>query len=310
MENGGVLLEAEKEFQKRYRLSSWWIGHRDALKKILLVLFACADAAIVAFVGWTFVDAYLVSYADEQRATLELAAYGQSDLRAYSSATAAKDLSPGSAAALSSTEGKYDLYSVLTNPNDDWWAEFEYAFSSSAGETSFARGFVLPGEEKPIVSYAFASATMPKSIKVVLSDVVWHRVDHHETGDYDRWIADRVNFVVENAVFERVDVDGKTVGRASFKVTNDSAYAYYEPSFTVTLLHGSSVVGVIGTSLSDIGAGETRDVVVNWTGPIPSNVGKVAVKVSVNPFDASAYKPLEGETAGDARSTVPTRGSR
>lgn len=309
MANGEVLLEVEKEYKKQYRLSSWWIEHRDGLKKLGLILFACVDGIFLLVAGWAFIDAYAVSYTDEQRAVLELAAYGQSDLRAYSVATAAEVLDIGSATAVVSTAGKYDLYATVTNPNDDWWAEFTYAFSSSVGETDSGTGFILPGEEKPFVAYAVESAAAPRSASLTISDVVWHRVDHHVTGDLDQWMTDRLNFTVENAIFERVDLDGETIGRVTFTVTNDSAYSYYEPAFTVTLLRGSSVVGVTGTTLTDLDAGEQQEVAINWFGTMP-NASKAEVAVSVNPFDISSYKPLEGETTEDTRTRVQLRGRR
>ncbi len=309
MPNGGVLLEAGKEYQKQYRLSSWWIEHRDGLKRLGLILFACVDGIFLLVAGWAFVDAYAVSYADEQRSVLEIVAYGQSDLRAYSVATAAEDLDLGGTTVVASSEGKYDLYATIANPNDDWWAEFTYAFTSSAGDTEPASGFVLPGEEKPVVAYAVEASATPRSASLVISDVVWHRVDHHVTGDLERWMTDRLNFVVENAAFERVDLDGETLGRVTFAVKNDSAYSYYEPAFTATLLRGSSVVGVTGTTLSELDAGEEQEVVINWFGTIPS-VNKVEVSVSVNPFDISSYKPLEGETTEDTRTRIQLRGRR
>ena len=309
MPNGGVLLEAGKEYQKQYRLSSWWIEHRDGLKRLGLILFACVDGIFLLVAGWAFVDAYAVSYADEQRSVLEIVAYGQSDLRAYSVATAAEDLDLGGTTVVASSEGKYDLYATIANPNDDWRAEFTYAFTSSAGDTEPASGFVLPGEEKPVVAYAVEASATPRSASLVISDVVWHRVDHHVTGDLERWMTDRLNFVVENAAFERVDLDGETLGRVTFAVKNDSAYSYYEPAFTATLLRGSSVVGVTGTTLSELDAGEEQEVVINWFGTIPS-VNKVEVSVSVNPFDISSYKPLEGETTEDTRTRIQLRGRR
>ena len=309
METENVLLEAEKDYQKQYRKSKWWIEHRDGLRRAGIVAFIVVDALFVAFAGWAFVDAYLVSYADEKRAVLELASYGQSDLHAYAVARAAKDLKIVTPTATVSSEGKYDLYATIANPNDDWWAEFTYAFTSSAGDTEPASGFVLPGEEKPVVAYAVEASATPRSASLVISDVVWHRVDHHVTGDLERWMTDRLNFVVENAAFERVDLDGETLGRVTFAVKNDSAYSYYEPAFTATLLRGSSVVGVTGTTLSELDAGEEQEVVINWFGTIPS-VNKVEVSVSVNPFDISSYKPLEGETTEDTRTRIQLRGRR
>lgn len=307
MSDDNVLLAPEKEFQKQYRLSKWWVEHRDGLRRLGIISFACVDAVFVIIAGWAFVDAYLVSYADERRAVLELAAYGQADLHAYTVANVARDLEVAGATAVSSTVGNFDLYATVTNPNDSWWAEFTYVFSSSAGETEPASGFVLPNSEKPIVAYAIPSSATPRSVALVVSDITWHHVDHHLTGDYATWIADRLNFVVEDAAFETVDVDEESLSRAVFTVKNESAYSYYEPKFVVRLLRGSTLVGVTGTTLGSIDAGATENVIVNWFGPKPA-VNNVEVVAEVNPFDIGTYKPLEGETTEDTRTRVFPRG--
>lgn len=309
MENEEVLLQAEKEYQKQYRLSSWWIEHRDGLRRLGLVAFACVDAVVLLVAGWALVDGFVVSEPAETRAVLELAAYGQDDLHAYAEANKAKDLDVGGAVAVASSEGKFDLYATVANPNDDWWGEFTYAFESSAGTTEPASGFVLPGSEKPLVAFAVPSTATPRSVRLSVTNLVWHHVDRHVTGDVSDWVADRVNFLVDAPAFQPVDVDGKLVPRVTFTVTNGSAFSYYEPMFVVRLLRGNTLVGVTSTTLSSLDAGESKDVSLNWFGTVPS-ANKTEVVADVNPFDIDVYKPLEGETTEDTRTRVLPRGRR
>lgn len=306
METENVLLEAEKDYQKQYRKSKWWIEHRDGLRRAGIVAFICVDAVFVAFAGWTFADAYLVSFADEKRAVLEMASYGQSDLHAYALARAAKNIKVVTPTATISSEGKYDLYTTVSNPNRDWWAEFTYVFSSTAGTTEEAKGFVLPNSNASLAAYAIPSATPPRSLALSLSDVSWHHIDHHQTGDPATWIANRVGFEVTDASFAPIELDKKTVGRISFTIRNTTAYGYYDPALTVLLMRGTTIVGVTGTTLAALDAGESQDVAINWFGPIP-NVSKVEVVAEVNPFDMASYKGLAGETTEDTRTRVKLR---
>lgn len=307
MSDEEVLLEAEKEYQKQYRLSRWWIEHRDGLRRVGIIAFACVDGLVLLFAGWTLLDGFVISEPEETRAVLELAAYGQSDLHAYAEANKAKDLTIGAAVALASSEGKYDLYATVTNPNDNWWGEFTYAFTSTAGTTESATGFVLPNSEKPLAAFAVESSATPRSVTLTVSDLVWHRVDHHVTGDVAEWLSDRVNFLVEDAAFEPVDVDGTAVPRVTFTVTNSSAFSYYEPTFVVRLLRGATLVGVTSTTLTALDAGAEENVSLNWFGTVPA-ANKVEVAADVNPFDIGVYKPLEGETTEDTRTRVLPRG--
>lgn len=316
-----VLLEAEKSYQKQYRQSRWWIEHRDGLRRAGVVAFIVVDALFVGFAGWAFVDAYLVRYADETRAVLELASYGQSDLHAFTTARAAKALKAVAPIATVSSAGKYDLYATVSNPNKDWWAEVTYSFASSAGTTAEARAYVLPESDAPLAAYAVPSVTSPRGLELNMTGVAWHRIDHHETGDPAAWIANRVSFEITNATFAPIQLDGTpaspsgaasastsaaVVGRSSFTIRNASAYGYYDPALTVLLMRGSTIVGVTGTTLPSIEAGESQDVSVNWFGPIP-NVTQVKVIAQVNPFDMASYKALAGETTEDTRTRVLLR---
>lgn len=303
MDNGGVLLEAEKEYQRKYKRSRWWIEHRDGLRRLALAAFAAVDALLVGFAGWTFLDAYALSYDAETRAVLQLAAYGQADLRAYSSATAADPLEAGSALALASVPGAFDLYARVQNPNEAWWAEFEYAFVSGGEEIARGTGFALPGDETAAVVYAVKAPAAPRGLSFELGPVTWHRVDPHETGDYARWIEDRLAVRADDPRFDPAGTDGSDVARVRFTATNDSAYGYYEPAFLVTLLRGSSVVGVTRAALGSLDAGESREVSVTWPGA-PQSATKVEVSVVINPFELASYKPLRGETPEDIRVRV------
>ncbi len=301
-----VLLQSEQEDQKKYRRSKWWIEHRDGLRRLGLFLFACVDGLILLFVIWTFADAYLVSYADETQATLEMVAYGQTDLRSFSLSNAAKDLKTSTAIAVPSVEGKFDFYTTVTNPNNDWWAEFSYSFSSTAGETEPQHAYALPGVEKPLVAYATVSSATPRSVSLEITDLVWHRIDHHDTGDVAVWTGDRLQMQVNDPVFDRIEIEGETIGRVTFSLTNNSAFSYYDPTITVMLTRGPAVVGVTGTVLHSIDAGETQDISLNWFGTIPA-VTQVEVFPDVNPFDIASYKPLQGESTEDTRTRVLTR---
>ena len=307
MDDGGILLEAEKEYQKQYRFSRWWIEHRTGLRRFGVLAFACVDAIILMVAGWTLLDGFVVSEPTETRSVLELAAYGQDDLHAYAMAHRAKDLNVGTVTSVPSSEGSFDVYATVTNVNTDWWGEFSYVFTTSAGTTAKVKTFILPNSKKSIVAYAVASSTIPHAASVVISELTWHRVDHHVTGDVATWLSDRMNFVIINPLFEVVDVNGTSVPRIVFTVNNSSAFSYYEPTFIIRLLRGSTLVGVTSTTLTAMNTGETEDVSLNWFGTVP-NANRVEVEAVVNPFDIDVYKPLEGETTEDTRTRVLSRG--
>lgn len=304
MNEGGLLLEEGKEFRRFYRLSLWWVTHRALLARIGYGALIVIDALLLLFAIWHLSDAFAFSYGKEQRVIYEMVARGQTDLNAYTRGNAARDLEQGDARVLSIGSGRYDLYATILNPNDDWWAEFEYVFGSGGEEVTRDIGFILPGEQKPVVSLALESDKPFSSAEVTINKVAWHRVDHHLVSDYQMWSQDRLGLVIEDARFTTdVKLDGGTFGRLSFNVANKTAFSYYDPVFFLILKRGSSVVGVSRTMLQELESGEETAINVNWFGTLPS-VSDVEVIPEVNIFDLDVYKPLEGERTVDTRARV------
>ncbi len=306
MENG-FLKEQEKEDQRTYRFSLWWVNNRERARRLGLGLFFAFDAALVLFAAWTFLDGFVVSYERERLAMAEMVAYGQADIHARTRAEAARDLQTGPATVLALEDGRVDVYAPLVNPNDDWWVEFTYAFRAGDAQTEPVRTFVLPGQERPLLAFATTELGSARAATVEISDVTWRRVDRHLTGDYATWEAERLDLRVTDAQFEpSVPLDGRTIARVSFTVTNASAFSYYDPVFFVLLRRGTSVVGVSQTTVDSLDAGATRGISLNWFGPVPA-VSTVEVVPHLNIFDLNAYKPLPGETPSDTRARVFVR---
>jgi hypothetical protein len=306
MENG-FLKEEEQEFKRFYRLSSWWVNNRGRVRQAGLGLFFALDFALVAFAGWTFLDSFAVSYAQERLAVAEMVAYGQEDLNARTRAEAAVPLEPGTVTVLAVEDGAVDLYAPLVNANQDWWAEITYVFRAGEVATTPKKTFVLPAQEKQLLVFNTKDLGGARTAEVELQETIWHRVDRHLTGEPTNWLEDRLSMTIKDAAFQTdIPLDGKTIGRASFTVTNSTAFSYYDVPFVILLRRGSSVVGVNGTTIASLDAGATQDVSVNWFGALPS-ASTVEVVLDLNPFDLGVYKPLSGETTSDTRTRVFVR---
>ncbi|HBK34615.1 MAG: hypothetical protein UU08_C0004G0013 [Candidatus Uhrbacteria bacterium GW2011_GWE2_40_58] len=298
MEDQKLLLEQEKEYEREYRLSLWWVEHRVFLRRVGYGLFIAFDIFLLFFVVWSYLDAFVVSYDKEQYAVAEMVAYGQEDLHAYTTSEAAKNLETSSVRVFSLGDSKYDFYTTVINPNWDWWAEFDYRFASGDQEET-GTSFILPGEEKPVTALSVASSNPLHFAEVEIENIHWHRLDHLVVGNYPDWFEDRFRLVIEDEVFDPSFVlNEQTIGRISFTVTNEGAFSFYNPVFYVVLWRGTSVVGVTCTTLSSLEAGDSQEVVVNWFGLVPST-SKIEIIPEINIFDPDVYKSLEGKQSLD-----------
>jgi hypothetical protein len=303
MEDGGLLQEEENETRRVYKFSLWWVNHRAKLRRLVLGVFIAFDVILISYGGWHLLDAFAISYGADQVALAEMVAYGQGDLHAYTVANAAVDLEKGEELIFSAGSGRYDLYTTLTNPNYDWWAEFTYHFATGTDNENVElhEGFILPGDTKPVVEISMRSDAPVNDVSLILDEVRWHRIDHHVISDYPQWISDRMSILVEDAEFTKeTRYDDQVFGRTSFTVSNYSVYSYHSPVLYVLLKKGDSVVGVNKTTMNDIENGGSEDIVLNWFGFLPS-VSDVEVIVELQLFDNDIYKALGGGNTRDTR---------
>lgn len=307
VEEQKLLLQEEKEFKRFYKWSLWWVGHRAFLRRLAYSAFIVVDGLLLVFVLWSMLDSFAVSYGDDELEVAKIVAYGQSDLRAYSVANAADPILPEQIQVFAIGNSRYDFYANLSNPNADWWVEFTYSFAFDAGSTTPEDGFLLPGQIKPVVSLAITSQSPVRDAQLELTNVRWHRIDHHVISDYQTWQEDRLRFVITDAAFSKeTGFEGDVFGRTTFTIHNNTAYSYFDPEFLVLLKRGSAVVGVNRATVASLGVGEQQEISLNWFGTLPS-VTSVEVISDIHLFDPDVYKRLEGQPGIDTRTVEPAR---
>ena len=304
-QNDNLLLQEEKEDSKQYRKTLWWVEHREGLVKLGMILLAIFDASLILFVGWSAIETFFLSAGPERRSLIESVSNNQEDLRAYTVARAAAEISVTDSQVFSSGENKYDFYAQLENPNADWWAEFQYQFVFDGGSTSVKKGFILPGSSKPVVELAFPSTEGVANAAFQFQRVSWHRIDRHVIPDYEKWSQDRLGLEIKDPTIMQDDTVGANgLFRTTFTVRNNTAFSFDHPTFYLLLKRGPNVLGVNQMVLQTLSSGESRDLVVNWFGVTPS-ASLVEVVPDLNIFDASSYKSLQGSSTIDTRSNAP-----
>lgn len=296
-----LLLEEEKEFRRSYRFSLWWVEHRAFLRKLGYGIFIFIDACFFFFVLWTMLDSFAISYGQDELQVAQMVAYGQKDLRAYSVSRSASPINPDEVRVFDLGENRSDFYARLTNSNEDWWVEFTYRFTFDGGNTDAEHSFLLPSESKPVAALAVSTEATVREAQIELSEITWHRIDHHSISDSVTWLRDRLNLEILNPIFSTETGFEKTVfGRTTFTVFNHTAFSYFDPEFIVLLKRGTSVVGVSRVSVQSLMSGEQKEISLNWFGTLPG-VSSVEVIADINPFNESVYQRLEGETGIDTR---------
>lgn len=281
----------EQLTEKQLKWAEWWVTHKVQVRRIFVICMIVLDTALVGYALFGFADWFFGSGELERRQIAQLTRQW-TDFDAFRQKTAPQPLAIDDPLVLLAGERRYDFVSQATNPSPLWWVEFDYRFTAGSLETAPKRGFLLPGETKWLEALGTRSDFRPSSPKIVVENVIWHRVNLHKTRpDYVTWATSRLNFLLTDVRFKPPDPkDPVPISRATFTVTNDTGFGFYRLGFFVTLRAGTRIVGVNKVVISDLRAGEKREVDASWFTDLP-NVNKVEVKPEVNIFDERIYIP-------------------
>lgn len=266
----------------------WWVSHKVQIKKSGTVALAIAAFSLVGYAAYGFIDWFFLSGVAERNAAAQLTV-NLTDYAYFREKNAPKQLSVGSAVSLASGAESQDVFARLANANLAWWAEFDYRFSVPGASTQSKRGYILPGETRYLHDLGVkAPRTGPATFE--MSNLQWHRVDNHViTPNYETWAKARLNFQIASPRFApAAPADPLKVSKALFTVKNASAFSYWNVGFFVAAMSGTSVAGVNMVTISELRAGESREVEAGWFNELPF-VDKVEVRPVVNIFDEKVY---------------------
>ncbi|OGL73810.1 hypothetical protein A3D72_02700 [Candidatus Uhrbacteria bacterium RIFCSPHIGHO2_02_FULL_57_19] len=273
--------------EDQLKFGYWFVTHKPQLKRVLVIFLIVINSLIWLFVLYRLTRLYLIDY-NRHRAMVRQASQNLINPEVLE-ARRPRSLDLKQAVVLDAGSGRYDLSAVIFNPNREWYATFSYLFRGEAVTTPLRQSYILPGQEKIISELAFGSEARLRGVRLEIKEIEWKRVDRHQVADTTQFVADRTNFVVSDAVFTPPDPavkDGPS--KATFSITNATAYGYWAMDVTVVLYRGSAIAGVNRVQLAGLESGERRQAEVTWFEKLP-NITKVEVRPEVNIFDESVY---------------------
>lgn len=296
------LLRVEKQFRRETMV----LEAQPLIRRIVLFLWAAIDIVLltifIIFIGYYIISG---SFLDKER----VARIGENidAMHTISEARAARGAVTGSVITFVLGDDNYDLYATIENPNEDWYAEFDYRFTSVAGDSATFRGSVMPLETRPLVALHQSFTSRPQDAELVIEDFSWVRVNAGEVSDVPGFMEAHNRFDITNADYHfDVELDGEQIPRSSFTITNNSPFGYWTPEFIVVLRRAGAIAGINAVTIPGLEAGETRDVNLNWFGGAPSS-GEMQIIPNINYFDESAYMAPGGMPGSDLRDTVNDR---
>ncbi|MBI4139186.1 hypothetical protein HY479_03485 [Candidatus Uhrbacteria bacterium] len=275
------------------KFASFWVRNKQALERLALGSLIVVNVAFWGYAAWGMLDAFAISYPRESRLTQEIAS-NQLTIDALER-DRPQTVRTSGAQVFETTENRYDLAVDVENPNEQWWAEFNYRFNLSGQQTPLRNGFIMPASSITLTELGFR----PKerggtSAQLVVENIRWHRVDPSQVGGrYADYALNRLNMSFENLTYKTgVQVGTRSVGRTSFDVVNRGSYGFWALDLVIKLHRGSGVVAVNKLTLTSLVPGETRHVDVDWFEKLPS-ITQTEIIPIVNLLDPNSYLPTQ-----------------
>lgn len=186
---------------------------------------------------------------------------------------------------------KYDLAGEVSNPNNRFYASFDYYFVVDGAPTPVQHTFLLPEETRMITHLGYDQSDYPGGAELVINNLQWRRISNHQITDVTAWQAARLNFKISNFSFERAGgTEGAAANIIKFNLNNASPYSFTEANFAVGLFQGEALVGILQLRLPRFVSGTTRAIDLR-SFVIGLNVTDVRVFPLIDIYDNSVYLP-------------------
>lgn len=283
--------EIEGVSMKTLETGLWWAKNRRNVFRIFIVFLI-----IISVISWGYTifgfGSYLLIGMNNDEQMVKNLVQDKIISHDYLAQSAAKNLIYGTTGIIEN-DGKYDLYAQISNPNQKHWGAFSYCFTASAGEKSCGKSFILPGEQKYVLSLAQIFKNQPSGVNFLITNIVWQKIDNHKISDWDKYRNDHLNISVKNASFTPAasnDVSEKIgLNTLSFNASNNSAYSYWEAPFTIILSNGGRIVDINSYIIDNFNSYDSKEIQITFPGTIGS-VSNISITPNINITDETIFK--------------------
>lgn len=270
--------------EKELKFGYWFTTHRVKIYQGLLIALIVFDVLLGGYNLFRWGEYATVGFWADQRLTREIARplINYSLLKEHFSAkpmsVAANYFFPGAI--------KADAAAMVKNSNVDFLVEFDYRFLVSNAPTPWRKGFLLPGEEKPIVEFGIENGALANGAVLDLQNLSWQRISNHKVKDLAGFMAERLNFTTAEVKTESGALANQDI--LSFDIGNQSNFNYYQARFLILLDSNGSLSGIEQVVFDGFLAGEKKQVQMFLSSSY-SAITSVSVRPDINIFDAKAY---------------------
>lgn len=236
-----------------YRFVYFFVANQVVLKRLGVMLLIFLNIFLWANV-WTKFVSY-TAYTSTYNQMLASLASPDNFWSSYRALTKPQEIQISNPYQIKTDKNKYDLAVKIKNPNSQWMVRrLDYLFLVDGLPLETQSTFVLPGQEKFLCHFAYLSDNYPTAVELKIENVQWQRFKDKELlNALNNLVIGQENFSSERGVSE-----------ASFEVTNNNNFGWWQTGWQVILYQGEYPEAVNYVSVAGFLAGQTRDITVSW----------------------------------------------
>jgi hypothetical protein len=163
----------------------------------------------------------------------------------------------------------------VTNPNQKFYADFDYDFDVDGQAVGQKQGFILPGETKYFFVLGQDLASAPVDIEFHVNNLTWRRIDSRVFPDWGEYVKERLAITTDNAVFTPAHAtvlsEKEDLNELDFTLHNNTIYNYWQVNLKIILSSSGNIIGISEYTANNLMTGENRDISMT----IPGSIGHV-----------------------------------
>jgi hypothetical protein len=278
----------------KMNIGFWLIQKIPLFKKVIYIILGVIGAVTWSVFFFTFGKYYIFDMRNDEVMFANLLNNSLSHEMVLKRMP--KKLVVGFIDVISSQQGVYSYSIEVTNPNDVYWLEVEYYFSSDSGKTDTIKSFILPGETKILVSLENNSDVKPEGAEIIFSKEHWTRIDSKKITNYDAFLKDRINFDYKDQKFTSANSSSLSekmqLNNFDFTFQNNSVFNFWEIPLNIFFYDSSGLAGISQITIEKIKSGDLKKISLT----IPGRIGvvrNITIQPEINIFDNSVYMEFD-----------------
>jgi hypothetical protein len=281
---------------KELNYGLWFVEHKKIIKNIVIIVLTLLNIGL-----WTYSIYYLIDYYAKGKLEDEklVASISSENLINHDMVVSrsAKNLEISEVGIVSSGSKK-DFFVNIQNSNSQYRADFQYCFVSGGIELKCGNNFILPSENKYVLSLNQQASSVYGEIQFVINNLDWQRINVHSIPSWLSYRNEHINFEFSGIIFSKISADSqlqKNLNNLEFIATNNTPYNYKLITLDIILYSGNAIKGINQYILSDFKSGEFRKIQLNWADGL-GNVSNINILPDVDIMDTDVYFKFEGGT--------------